>query len=317
MKIILVQLGRIGDMVLLTPLFRIIKEKYPDAEIEVVASRRNFNVIQNNPRLNRIIVYEKSPLKFLKSIRNIRQKEYDYLIDPKDHYSRESRILARFVKAKKKIGFNGNNKKIYDFSIPSDIDNAGLHSITRIFNSLKPLSISIGEKIPKPELFTNPESEKYVISFLSENEIENFIMLNLSAGSQSRMLTIENWSEILEKIIYENRLVLSFTSTESEMASNLLNKYKNLSLFKSRSINDVISLVNRAELIITPNTSLVHIASAFDTPIIAFYSSNEEDKIKFSPLSSKQFVLRFVDKKSVINDIDAAEVTKAINTLSL
>lgn len=311
MKILFTQLGRIGDMVLLTSAIKAVKEKYPDSLIDVITGNNNYQVLKDNPKINNIIINDKSPVKLIKTIAKIRKTKYDFYIDPKDHHSTESRLIARFVKADKKIGFNGNNKKIYDISIPSNIDNAGLHSITRIFNSLKPLSISIGEKIPKPELFTNPESEEYVSSFITEYKIENFILLNLSAGSKSRMLTVENWTDIIEKIINAHRIVISFAPTENKMAIELSKRFNNLILFNSRSINDAISLVKRATLLVTPNTSLVHIASAFDTPIIAFYDSNDEDYKKFRPLSSNQKVIRFKDEIGGLENINVNDIISA------
>ncbi|OGU16516.1 MAG: hypothetical protein A2X61_15630 [Ignavibacteria bacterium GWB2_35_12] len=303
MKFLFIQLGRIGDIVLLTSAIKAVKEKYPDSIIDIISGRNNYQVLKGNPKVNNIIVYDKSPLKLLKTITEIRKTRYDFYIDPKDHHSTEGRLIAGFVKAETKIGFNGNKRKIFNISIPSDIENSGLHSIRRIFNSLKPLSISIGEIIPRPELFTNIDTDVYVDSFLSENGIEKFIVINLSAGSKSRMLTVEKWSEIIDKIINENRLVLSFAPAENEMAKVLSKKFIKLHLFNSRSINDVISLVKRTKLLITPNTSLVHIASAFDTPIIAFYDSDDEDYKKFMPLSTKHRIVFTNIGRSYLDEI--------------
>ena len=311
MKLLFIQLGRIGDMVLLTSAFKALKEKYPDSIIDVLAGRKNYQILKDNPKVNNIIIFNKSPFKLIQTISKISKLKYDFYIDPKDHHSTEGRFIAGFVKSAKKIGFNGYKRKIFDISIPSDIENSGLHSITRIFNSLKPLSISIGETIPKPELFTNSDSEEYVNSFLGENEIDKFILINLSAGSKSRMLSVEKWTELLNKIINENRSVLSFAPAENEMAIELSKSFNNLNLFQSRSINDVISLVKRAKLLITPNTSLVHIASAFDTPIIAFYNSDDEDCRKFRALSSKQKVI-FLSEN--MDDLKENEIENILST---
>ena len=79
MRILFIQLGRIGDMILSTPVFRAIKEKYPDAEINVIAGRHNYSVISNNPRINKIIIHKKPPVFVLINIFRIRKHFYDYL----------------------------------------------------------------------------------------------------------------------------------------------------------------------------------------------------------------------------------------------
>jgi ADP-heptose:LPS heptosyltransferase len=308
MKILFIQLGRIGDMVLLTPLFRAVKENYPDAEIDVVASRRNFSIILNNPHLNKIIVYEKSPVKFLKAVRQIRARVYDYLIDPKDHFSRESRILARLVNAKTKIGFIGDGKKLYDITIPSDKLNKGLHCTERFFNSLKSLSIYIDSKIPKPELFTDTNSDLYVENYLIENKLDNFILFNISATTKDRMFSRTKWFDILKDYDSQNNFVLTFAPTEKVLAKELKSALPFINLFPSRSINDVISLVKKASALITIDTALVHIASAFNTPILSFHVGNEEQIKKYYPLSEVAFVMKSPSSELGIEYIDTDDI---------
>ncbi|MGA2296363.1 MAG: lipopolysaccharide heptosyltransferase family protein, partial [FCB group bacterium] len=86
MKILIVQLGRIGDMILATPMFRAVREKYPDAEIHVLAGKHNFFVINNNPRIDKIYIHKKNPFNIIKNILALKKEKYDYWLDAKDHY---------------------------------------------------------------------------------------------------------------------------------------------------------------------------------------------------------------------------------------
>jgi ADP-heptose:LPS heptosyltransferase len=315
MKILFIQLGRIGDMILLTPLFRAMKEKYPDAEIDVIASRRNFSVISNNQHLNKIIVYEKTPLKLFNAIRNIRRNYYDYFIDPKDHFSRESRMIARIVKAKTKIGFNCVGGKLYDVSIQSDIENYGLHCTQRFFNSITPLSIHIDTLIPKPELFIIPDSDKYVKKYLSDNNLKKYILINISATTKDRMFSLMKWIEILKDYESHENFILVFAPNEKALANELKSSLPFLNIFPSRSIDDVISLVSGASGIITVDTALVHIASAFNTPILSFHVGNEEQIKKYYPLSDISIVMRSASSDSGIEYINTDEIKSKLKEL--
>jgi ADP-heptose:LPS heptosyltransferase len=316
MQILFIQLGRIGDMILATPLFRAIKEKYPDAEIHVLAGRHNYPIIKDNPRISRIIVFEKSPLKMIQTILTIRETKYEYLIDPKDHHSTESRFIARIAMADRKIGYNGNKAQLYDFSIPAHIGNSGRHYIEKCFNSLKFLSIFMDEIVPRPELFTSTDSDKYVESFLARENLRDFILINISASRGTKLYVQEKWEIVINHLISRgSRVVITFAPTEKKFAEELFQKCKELVLFNSRSINDVISLVKKAKILITPDTSLVHIASAFNTPLIGLFGGLEEEFQKFKPLSDRFIALRSPLGVDGIKGIEANEVIKAIDSI--
>ena len=68
MKILIVILGRIGDMILATPMFNELVRHYPDAEIYVLAGRQNNIIVQNNPVLKKVIIFNKNPFFILKTI---------------------------------------------------------------------------------------------------------------------------------------------------------------------------------------------------------------------------------------------------------
>ncbi len=48
-NILVIRLDRIGDMVMTTPIFRALKEKWPDGQVTVLANPVNRNMVINNP----------------------------------------------------------------------------------------------------------------------------------------------------------------------------------------------------------------------------------------------------------------------------
>ncbi len=291
MKILIVQLGRIGDLILLTPVFRAIKTKFPDSEITVLAGKHAANVIENNPRI-KLLVWDKSPSKFIPVILKLRKTKFDFLIDVKDHFSREGSLIAQIVKAKTKIGFNLQNKKVYDISIPSDIENKELHFVDRCFNALEPLGIEKPQNTPKPELFPKISSESYVSEFLNDSRFENYITINISASQAKKMWQKEKWIEFIKRISGQQQIVITSAPAERQIALQIAEGIQNVSVFKSRSMHDVISLIENSALLITPDTSLVHVAAAFNIPLIGLFSGLDDFYRKFHPLSDVFYVIK-------------------------
>ena len=70
------------------------------------------------------------------------------------------------------------------------------------------------------------------------------------------------------------------------------------SSFKTESILDVAALIQNLQLIITPDTSIVHIASAFNVPIVSIHEKNNDSYRLFAPKSqhSKTVFSEFSDR---------------------
>jgi len=313
MKFLIVQLGRIGDMILATPMLRIIRDNHPDAMIDVVAGLQNHSILRNNPHVRKVFVHDKSPLKLLKNLIDIRSENYDILIDPKDHSSTESRMIACVVRAGVKVGYNPPGKEIFGRGIPGSDANEELHYVSRCVNALRIAGLEIPADIPRPELFPGEDSLSYTDAFLEEKNAGSFITLNLSASNPGKLWENSKWERVLkESILRDWSIVVSFAPSEKELADDLKSRCPGLILFRSRSIEDVTALISRTALLITPDTSLVHIAAAFDKPILALFSSLEDFYKKFYPLSSKKIVIRSRQGDGGIKSIEAEDVIESV-----
>jgi ADP-heptose:LPS heptosyltransferase len=291
MKFAVIQLGRIGDMVLMTPLFKAIKEHYKDVELTVFAGPSNFSIIENNPYIDNTFVVIKSPIGILKTIFYLLTNKYDYWIDPKDHHSTESRVLARISKSVHKIGFNATGqKKVFDIDLP--ITKNEYHHTQIGLNSLVPLGYKMPDNPPKPILFTQSESDKYVKSFLESNNLDKFVLLNISGSAEHKMWQNDSWIEFLSKVDIKYNIVICFAPSEESIADYIVSKFPEIRIFKSRNINDIVSLVSKSEYLMTPDTAIVHIAAAFNIPVFALYSGLDNFYNKFHPLSDKYLSVR-------------------------
>lgn len=271
-------------MILTTPMFSQIKIYYPNSKLHVLASQRNAQILDNNPNINKIYIFKKKPIHLLRLLFRLYNERYTFWIDPKDHYSRESMILALFSHAGTKIGYNKPNSAIFDIAIPSDKQNFNLHAIKRNISILEKIGIKAPELL-KPELFIKEELNKEVELQFREI-IPNLIVLNISAGDKSRYWTIEGWIHVSDFINKLNGFaLLVYHPDDYSLAREIKNSSNTAILYQSDSIEKVVAIIRCAKLVVTPDTSIVHIASAFNIPIIALYSSIEWNVNKFHPLS--------------------------------
>jgi heptosyltransferase-2 len=304
-------------MILVTSLAGAIKQKYPDAEIDFVAGRHNHFVLHNNPNVRNVIVYEKSLGGIIRTIKRLRAEKYDFYCDPKDHFSNESRIIARIVRADTKIGFNPPDKKpVFDFPVDGDKANQGLHFALRAFKSLAPAGISFPSEVPKPELFVSADSESYVGEFLAKLPKLPLVVINISASAPKKMWSNHKWLDVIPSIDASKfNIVLSFAPSEKQAAESIAAEARQVNLFRSRSLSDVFSLIKAARLLVTPDTAVVHIAAAFDVPMVGLFSGLDDFFAKFAPLGKLSRVIRAPHGFDGVEPIEPEEVKKMIKEL--
>lgn len=305
MKILIKQLGRIGDMICLTAIFPLLKSQNPTLEIDVLCSRHNHKVLEYNPHIKNVIIYKKSISALIRLIIFFRKKIYDFYFDPKDHYSKESIMLSKIIKSYVKVGFNAN-KKAFDIAIDSAENNTELHYIERALKAFKILGLELNsEKMPLPELYPNISSKKIVDDFIESKLFNNsFIFLNISATSESRKWSESNWIEFIEGIkSHKFKIILSSVREDYDMAQKISSNFENVTQYQAHSLDEIFYLVEKSKYVITVDTSIVHIASAYDKPIFALYPSIKSNFIKFAPLSKYKKIV-FADEGSLsINTI--------------
>jgi len=75
-RILIIRLGKIGDVLLSTPLIRNLRKNFPNAHIAYITGKRAAPILKNNPNVSEIIVSDKRIFSKI-----IRQKRYDLAID--------------------------------------------------------------------------------------------------------------------------------------------------------------------------------------------------------------------------------------------
>ncbi len=317
MKIAFIQLGRVGDMILCTPAFSAIKSKYPYAELCVIAGAGNYSVLKNNPYIDKVIPYRKSLGGIMRMLSFLLSNRFDYWIDAKDHKSGESQLLAKLARAKVKIGYNYNSHSTFHHSVPSNIQNKELHFTERVFNALNYLGISSPNKIPKPELFVSDELSSSAKSFYKSLSPKKNLLINLSATSEARIYSADNLSKVIAAIDRNKyNIILSFMPSEQHIADKLQQEFPEIIFANSHSIEEFIALIKHCDLLISPDTSAVHIAAAFDKKLVALFNDYPENYAKFRTVNPNATII-MTSGTSNINQIHQEliinEIEKTIN----
>ena len=242
-------------------------------------------------------------------------KQFDLLFNPKDHPSTHFLIQSSLIRARKKIAhFNPYHEGLYDHLIRLA---PGSHESAKNLSLLGVLGSKALEHPCKPYLPPMPVSAE-VTAFLQTLPPKRYLGINISAGHSGGHRTSAQWHELIRSFPDE-RFVIFSAPKDLEAKRELEQPNPNVLLSPSTAnIYEVGEIVRQLKILITPDTSLVHIASCSDTPLIALYRKHLADRTLFSPLSTLQEVI--VSPTPDVIDIESSKVSlalrKMLNTLS-
>ncbi len=313
-KILTVQIGRIGDMILTTPLFSELKKLFPNSELSVLSSPINKQVIQYNSSIDKIYLYKKNIFSIFCLIKKLKKVKFDYWIDTKYEYSKTSEFLVKKCKPVKSFGYN-NLKTVFDVNICNpDNEKHYVNLNLNVLRNLKPdYSIPINIK-PVIEIPENIRKEN-----LSLPNDKLILLINISARSSSRIWQKEKWLELMNRIdrLYKCYFIINCYNKEKQILDYLKSNYKrnNICYRIDNTIYELSDLIKKSNIIITPDTSVVHIASSFDIPVLGLYTNVNWNFERFKPLSSINEII-FSKNENDIFDITVEEVAEKFKKIS-
>lgn len=312
-KILLLRHDRIGDILISTPFLSILRTLLPNNRIDIILSFRNqtaANIVEQFA--DNILIYPKSAIGIIKLIRSVRKTKYDIIIDLLDNESTTSNLLLKFSKIQHKLSFNKNNMSNYSVTVPMP-DKNKIHPANRLLSLLYPFDYQATNNI-KLEIPISKTIEQKASELLGNKNKTYRLGFNLSGSTLDKYWGKHNFISIINMISEshpEFEIVIFSTKNlkdEAEAIALATNSHK------APNIHDFMlyaAMLKQCNLIITPDTSAVHIASAFQIPVVALYVHHQNaSDMPWTPINTKY--------KALIanNNIMQISVTEVYNAFS-
>ncbi|MBK8984420.1 MAG: glycosyltransferase family 9 protein [Ignavibacteria bacterium] len=315
-SIVVVQIGKIGDMILTTPLFGKLKNIFPEYNLTVLASENNSYIPEENSSVDKVIVFKKN-FSVLKSFIKLRSSDINYWIDTKNMYSSTSNMLVKNIKPERSLGFNYEipvfTDSLNDYTFGSHGVDINLSPINFFTNTKETFSSYVRPEISIPDIEINA-IENELVKYKGKKNV----LINYSAGSESRVLSVEVWIEVFNQLKLTNGFNFFITGMKNDKSDifEIINKTGNTDVqyIETISFYKFAAVINFCDLIITPDTSAVHICSALNKPVIGIYSDVRWNFEKFRPLSDINEVI-FSGNENNMDGIKAGSILEKIHKI--
>ena len=288
MKILITKFRSVGDVILLTPLIRNLKASYPDSEIDLMVNEGTEVLITHNPNINQIILHDRFKLRAMsiwqrikadfKTLQSIRKKHYDIIISS-DRGDRGAQI-AYFSGAKFRVGRSGgkgyinNNAFTHYFSFQGE-----RHIVDLNLDPLRVLGLSINDK-GLDVYWSNKDDDK--VKEITKN-LGKFIHIHPVSQCMYKCIDDQAMAQIIDYCELELNFKVVITAApinqELERVENILKYTKStpINLSGKLTLLETAALNKLAQMLIVVDTAIMHIATANDVPVLAFFGPTAVD----------------------------------------
>ena len=307
--------GKIGDYIVSSFVYDQIKKQKPTTQIHIVAGKSNGALIKQDKNVDKVyILNKKSYPERIRMALQLRKNCYDVLFDASPSLRNRDLLFIRLVKASLNIGYDKESYKIFNLNLPAK------QLVTSLIyqQMLQLLGFQSGDT-----KYVIPENKKAVeesSAFIETLLNKNIVSVNLLGASRSRKFLKENALLLLQNALsaFPNHTIVLLTYPQvNSWIQEIMDELKSnriTSFLGTTSIFHTISIIKKSALVITPDTVAVHIADAYNVPLLAFYSMEEENFVYWHSIQPDAIVLRYGNN---INQLTETQFKEALQKASV
>jgi len=302
-RFLIVNIFGIGDVLFTTPLVRNIKENCPDAYIGYVCNKRARTVLDNNPCIDRLFIYERDDYydaykeskigwikKGIEFYKELKKEQFDVVIDLSlnSYFS----FFTWSLGIKERIGFNYKNRSPY---LSKKIAIKGFekkHVTEHYLSLLEKIGIPVLQK--KLEVMISEQDQAWTLKSLNQNGInDKDLVVGLVPGggaswgkdSKYRRWDPKKHAKLADKIIekFSAKIILLGDQSEFDLGQDVINNMnqKPIDLIGKTTIGQYLALLSKCQLVVVNDGGPLHMAVAAGAKTVSLIGP--VDRIVYGP----------------------------------
>lgn len=304
--------NKLGDLIVLSSLYRELEVR--GIKLSILTSEAGKEFLTGNPKIHRFFIKKSNRFNDIMALASeLRACHFDMVLDPFETMPSFHHSLVLFtINTKFILGFDKWYKRYYTYYHPHD-ENLESHMCTRAYEILSFMfgkmekDFNINYDLPLPTKIEND-----ILEFIGNS---NVIIINALGAKKICRLTREQ----IELIYYHVREVLPeyrviFTGLPSDLKTITVPDIEKLPF---NSFMHTVALTKFSRYVITVDTALVHIASAYKIATLALYPHAQHPSypshLIWSPNNTN--ALQVVSSTSSVKDIEPSVIINSLNIL--
>ena len=265
-RVLVIRPGGLGDMVLLLPTLRVLRERFPEAAVDVVCESRNAAVLRLAGLADRIWCYDSAPLALLFGLKRAR---YDVALDS-EQFHHISALMALLSRAPIRIGFkiNPGRNPLYTHLITYDLEGWEAAQFMRL---LAPLGVA--GVVPVVEGSLRVEGA---------GSTSGSIVVHAGATTRYKRWDRMRWAELVRRLAAQSRKPIVLVGGPSDrMTAAWIAAHAGVPVENTAgclSLRETAATLASAALYVGGDSGLAHLAVALDTPTVVLFGPSDNRK---------------------------------------
>ncbi|NLW45719.1 MAG: glycosyltransferase family 9 protein [Firmicutes bacterium] len=326
MKILVINLmPAIGELLFVTPAFKVIRQAFPEATIDVLIAEDVRQLCLYNRNLDKIISFDKKRgqagiIAHFKLIREIRKYRYDLVINLNP--SERASLIAALSRGKKICGFATKSFKL--FFNPYLVKDRSIHSADCYLKALREIGIpNIGDN--KLEMEYDRQSQAIADRIWLENNFQNQTIVGVHPGANwpSKRWKPEYLAKLSDMLQQDGiKMVFFGGPSDIEIVEKVasLTKIQPVILTGKLNLLELAAVIKKCSVFLSGDSGPMHIAVSQQVPVVALFGPTRP--ARYGPYHSPHIViepdnniLANEDKKKLMEYITPGQVYQGIYSL--
>ncbi|MBF0353057.1 MAG: glycosyltransferase family 9 protein [SAR324 cluster bacterium] len=288
-KILLIQLRRIGDVLMTTPSVAALRSQFPEAHITFLTERPSDQLFKASAHVNEVLLYKKnsfwSELKFLWSLR---QRRFDLVID--FFGNPRSAAMSWITGAFFRIGFNFRGRGLF-YTHRVTMSKNGQYAAKHKAQLLEPLGLTLSEF---PLFFEVDEQDRHYADQLFEQLglAENDFVVSLSPVSRQpyKVWPAKNFAEVADWLTetMNAKILFIYGPGEQSFVDDVRQSMKQKALpdYAVPTLSQTRAIFEKVRLHVGNDNGPCHFAIAARTPTVTVFGRPKA--VNWTPPDSPQ-----------------------------
>lgn len=300
-RILIVRTDRIGDVLLSTPVIKALRDKYPQAYIAMMVSPYARDIVEGNPYLDKVIIYDKdgthkSWFNSLKFSRGLKRKKFDLALIL--HPVNRAHLVTFLAGIPRRVGYDRKLGFLLTDRIKHTKQRGEKHEVEYNLDLLRYLNIEpLDKNLYMP---VKPESEKWVEELFKREDIDEtdkLLAIHPAASCPSKVWPAERFAQATDNLAqsYGFKVFIIAGPKDLRVAEEVAEQMRSsvINLAGRTSVAQLASLLKRCALFVSNDSGPVHIASSLGIPVISIFGRNQAglSPRRWGPLGLKDRVL--------------------------
>lgn len=318
-KILVIDFGQLGDVVLSLPALRAIRVRFPKAHITIAVGKPGAEVINLSGYADDTLVVDRvalrdgfkplSLLRVIEIVKDVRRRKFDFVIDL--HSLSETNLLGFLSGAPKRLYSRRHGRSLeylanFHPPPPAEVESSERHLIDRYLDVLIPLGVKEANRLP--QLKTRKADDLVVDQILGKAKVAMgtpLVGLFPGAGHPGRRWPLDKFADLADYLMRNDGVrVLVFAGPEERTLVREMRTMfpANTLILDNLTITELAAALARLAVFVSNDTGPMHIAVAVGTSVVALLDRPTPNS--FVPIESHHRVM-YGER---INDITTDEV---------